>query len=53
MGVGIETLGGDDFFRLDMKTPCTKNSEYKSQAKKKKKKKKKQARLRIWNFQGF
>ena len=47
MGVGIETLGGGDFFRLDMKTPCTKNSEYKSQAKKKKKKKKKKNRLQL------
>ena len=33
--VGIGTLGGGDFFfRLDLKISFTKNSEYKSQAKK-------------------
>ena len=32
--MGIGTLGGDDvFFKWDLKTPCVKNSEYKSQAK--------------------
>ena len=34
--MGIGTLGGGDLFRWDLKTPCIKNSEYKSQAKKKK-----------------
>ena len=32
--MGIGTLGRGDFFRWDLKTPCIKNSEYKSQAKK-------------------
>ena len=34
--VGIGTLGGSGFLRWDFKTPCIKNSEYQSQAKKKK-----------------
>ena len=33
--MGIGTLDGGDFFRRELKTPCIKNSEYKSQAKKK------------------
>ena len=28
--MGIGTLGGGEFFQVDMKTPCIKNSEYKS-----------------------
>ena len=32
--MGIGTLGGGNVFRWDMKTPCIKNSEYKSQAQK-------------------
>ena len=39
--LGIGTLGGVDFFRWELKTPCTKNSEYKSQAKRKTNKQKK------------
>ena len=37
--MGIGTLGGGDFFRWELKTPCIKNSEYKSQAEKKTKQK--------------
>ena len=33
--VGIGCLGGGDFFWWDLKIPCIKYSEYKSQAKKK------------------
>ena len=32
--LGIDTLGWGDFFSWDFETPCIKNGEYKSQAKK-------------------
>ena len=31
---GIDTLGGGDFLKWDLKTPCIKSIVYKSQAKK-------------------
>ena len=49
-GWELALKGGGDFFRWELKTPCTKSSEYKSQAKRKTNKQKKDSDCKFYNF---